>query len=69
MAEIAAVEEWLRVHRMLIERERQFTDIAIAASTGSVGPEALAAERAQLEALRALCSAAYLKAFPSPSAR
>jgi hypothetical protein len=61
------VDEWLRVHRVLMEKEAAFTDLAIRAATGEVSPEDLDRERSALMGLRELCTAVYEKAFPRPS--
>jgi len=58
------VEDWLRVHRALLEKEAAFTDLALQAASGQVSLEHLNEEREDLMALRARCTAAYEKAFP-----
>jgi hypothetical protein len=64
IAERTNVEEWLRVHRLLMEKEAAFTDLAIRAADGSIPLKQLDAERDALMALRELCTVAYAKAFP-----
>lgn len=59
------VEDWLKIHRELIDAETAFTDLAIKAANGSVPAEDLDAARKSLLALRELCSVIYLKAFPN----
>ena len=39
------IDEWLRVHRELMDKEAAFTDLAMRAAAGSVTPEELDAER------------------------
>lgn len=63
MQEPQDVQEWLQVHRALLEREAAFTDLAIRAVDGQVSPEELDEQRKSLMALRALCTAVYEKAF------
>ena len=58
------VDEWLRVHRELMEKEAAFTTLAIRAADGSIPLRDLETERQALMALRALCTAVYEKAFP-----
>jgi hypothetical protein len=57
-------EDWLRTHRELMGLEMAFTEMAIRATTGEISIEELAERRAVLEATRALCTAAYQRAFP-----
>jgi hypothetical protein len=57
-------EDWLRTHRELMGLEMAFTEMAIRAASGEVSVEELAQRRALLEATRALCTAAYQRAFP-----
>jgi hypothetical protein len=61
------VEEWIRVHRLLMEKEASFTDLALQAAAGSVSIEELDEERQVLMALRAVCASVYEKAFPKPT--
>lgn len=58
------VEDWLLVHRTLLEKENAFTDLAIRAAGGEVALEKLEEERELLMAYRELCTAVYEKAFP-----
>lgn len=64
------VQEWLRVHRALLDREARFTTLALKAAEGELSLQQLQEERALLEAERDLCAAAYRRAFPgaTPSA-
>jgi hypothetical protein len=60
------IEDWLRIHRELMEREAAFTDLALRAADGSVSIQKLEEERQMLMGLRALCTSVYGKAFPKP---
>jgi hypothetical protein len=66
MPDTAAVQEWIRVHRMLMEREATFTDLALRAAAGEVSLEELNRQREVLMGMRSLCTAVYEKAFPKP---
>lgn len=57
-------DDWLRVHRLLLDRERRFGEMALQAAAGTVSLAQLQEERDQLMALRELCVASYAKAFP-----
>ncbi|TWO67777.1 hypothetical protein FN976_25670 [Caenimonas sedimenti] len=59
------VEDWLKVHRRLIDAETEFTDLAIKSTDGSVSQQQLDEARKNLIALRELCSVIYIKAFPN----
>lgn len=59
-----AVQAWLRVRRDLLSMEATFTDLAISVANGIATEEELRRARQLLEAHRALCSAAYERAFP-----
>jgi hypothetical protein len=61
----ALIDEWLRVHRGLMAAETAFTELAMQAAAGEVSVEDLNRERTSLMQLRAKCTAAYEKAFPS----
>jgi hypothetical protein len=63
------VQDWIRIHRLLIDKEVQFTDLAIQVANGEVRPSELEVERAALLALRELCNATYQKAFPASAVR
>jgi hypothetical protein len=63
------VDDWLKVHRLLIAEETNFTDLAIRAASGAVSTEELTAARERLVAMREICSLAYAKAFPGASPR
>lgn len=67
MSTAAAVQEWIQIHRTLIEKESAFTDLAIRAASGAASPEELHAEHEALMAVRQQCTAAYAKAFPKPA--
>jgi hypothetical protein len=60
----AAVEDWLRVHRQLMDQERDFAELALKAAAGEITENELQTARVQLMALRELCSVVYGKAFP-----
>jgi hypothetical protein len=60
----SAIDDWLRVHRDLMDEERDFTELALKASSGELTPEELEAARQHLMAMRELCTAVYAKAFP-----
>lgn len=62
----SAVQEWLRVHRMLVQQEAAFSEIAMRAAAGEISVDELHDERDLLMAMRALCMAVYEKAFPKP---
>lgn len=66
MPDRSAVDDWLRAHRMLLEKETAFTDLALRAAAGEVSLQELDEERQALMALRALCTSVYQKAFPKP---
>jgi hypothetical protein len=63
------IDDWLRIHRLLIAEETSFTDLAIQAATGAVSAEDLAEARVRLLAMREVCSLAYAKAFPNAKPR
>jgi hypothetical protein len=58
------VEEWLRVHRLLMEKEAAFNEIALRAAAGELSLDELDRERNVLMGLRALCTSVYEQAFP-----
>jgi hypothetical protein len=60
-----AVQDWLRVRRQLLDKESDFTTLAIKVANGEESEELLQQQRAALEGMRADCSAAYQRAFPS----
>lgn len=64
MPTAAAVQEWIQIHRTLIDKESAFTDLAIRAASGAASAETLQAQHEELMAIRLLCAAAYEKAFP-----
>lgn len=59
-----AVEDWLRIRRALLEMETEFTSLAIRVAVGEESEQLLQQQRPLLEAQRALCTAAYERAFP-----
>lgn len=61
-----AVQEWLRVHRMLVQQEAAFSEIAMRAAAGEISVDELHDARDLLMAMRSLCMAVYEKAFPKP---
>lgn len=60
-----AVQDWLRIRRQLLDMETAFTHLAIRVAEGKETEEVLQERRQVLEAQRALCTAAYLQAFPA----
>ena len=58
------VENWIKVHRALMDMEAAFTDLALRAASGEVPIHELDAARNRLMATRELCTAAYERAFP-----
>ncbi|MCD6077620.1 MAG: hypothetical protein K0R89_1558 [Ramlibacter sp.] len=66
MPDRTQVDEWLRVHRMLMDKEAAFTDLAIRAAEGAISVTELDKEREALMDLRALCTSIYQKTFPKP---
>lgn len=64
MQDAQAVQDWLRIHRQLIEFESAFSDLAIRAARGELPLSELDEQRTLLEATRELCTAAYERAFP-----
>jgi hypothetical protein len=60
----SAVNDWLRIHRTLMEKEAAFTETALKAARGEVSTAQLEQERHQLLALRELCNTVYKTAFP-----
>lgn len=59
-----AVQDWLRVRRLLLEMEASFTSLAVRVAGGEVPEAVLLEQRVHLEGMRELCTAAYEKAFP-----
>jgi hypothetical protein len=59
------VEDWLRVHRTLMEKEAAFAELAIKAASGTLSVSQLDEERQVLMALRTLCTTVYEKTFRS----
>ena len=66
MFDQCAVQDWLRVHRQLVQEEAAFSEVAMRAATGEIRLEELQEKRLQLMAMRELCAAVYEKAFPRP---
>lgn len=60
-----AVQDWLRIRRQLLDMEAGFTDLAIRVAEGKEIEQVLQQQRELLEAQRALCTAAYQRAFPA----
>lgn len=60
----AAIQDWLRIHKTLVDAELAFTEVALKAAAGEVSAAELATRREQLVSLRLLCAAIYEKAFP-----
>lgn len=59
-----AVQDWLKVRRLLLDMEAEFTSLAIAVASGSGSEAELLQRRELLEATRELCAAAFRRAFP-----
>jgi hypothetical protein len=57
------LDDWLRIHRQLVELEIAFAELALGAARGEVSLTELDARRAILMATRTLCAAAYERAF------
>lgn len=57
------VQDWLKVHRQLMDAEVAFSDTAIKHSNGEISAEELSEARKELMALRELCTVIYAKAF------
>jgi hypothetical protein len=58
------VQEWLQIHRTLMDMEAAFTDLALKAVDGEVAPADLDEARSRLMHTREQCTAAYERAFP-----
>ena len=67
MADRTLLEDWLRAHRLLVEKESAFTEVALRFEAGEISSEELEEERQALMAMRALCTAGYQKAVPEPA--
>jgi hypothetical protein len=63
------VQEWLQIHRQLMDLESAFTDLAMRAVHGEVPESQLQQERLRLLTTRELCTAAYERAFPKAANR
>jgi hypothetical protein len=61
--ECSAMEDWLRIHRRLVELEVEFSDDAMRAAAGEISLNELQEKRKHLMGMRDLCSAVYEKAF------
>jgi hypothetical protein len=59
----AAMEDWLRIHRRLVELEAEFSDLAMRAAAGEIGMDELQEKRELLMGMRDLSCAIYEKAF------
>jgi hypothetical protein len=66
MFDQSAVQDWLRIHRQLVQEEAQFAEVAMRTATGEVRMEELQEKRVHLMAMRELCAAVYEKAFTRP---
>jgi hypothetical protein len=67
MVDRTHIEEWLRVHRFLMESEAAFSELAVQVADGLVSVEDLEEQRQVLMGLRGLCTAVYERAFPKSS--
>lgn len=61
----SAMQDWLRIHRRLVELETEFSEVAMRAAAGEISVDELQEKRNHLTAMRDLCSAIYEKAFGS----
>jgi hypothetical protein len=59
----SAMQDWLRVHRRLVELEAEFSDAAMRAAAGKIGMEELQEKHELLLGMRDLATAVYEKAF------
>jgi hypothetical protein len=64
MFDQCAVQDWLRIHRQLVQEEAAFSEVAMRAATGEISMEELQEKRMHLMAMRELCASVYEKAFP-----
>ena len=69
MLETKAVQEWLRVHHALMEKEAAFTELAMRVAAGEASLATLDEGRRVLMGLRAHCTVLYESAFPRPTKR
>lgn len=67
MGDPKAIEDWLRVHRQLLDQESAFTDFALRSVSGEVSLVELEKRREELMSLRQACTAAYNRAFSPES--
>jgi hypothetical protein len=59
----SAMQDWLRIHRRLVELEAEFSEVVMRAAAGESSVDKLQEKRNQLIGMRDLCTAAYEKAF------
>lgn len=64
-----AVQDWLRVHQELMNKEAAFTELALRVASGEASIESLDEERRALMGLRAHCTVLYETAFPRSAKR
>jgi hypothetical protein len=58
-----AMQDWLRIHRRLVELEADFSDAAMRAAAGKIGVDELQQKHDLLMGMRDLSTAVYEKAF------
>lgn len=63
MQRSTAVQEWLRVHKTLLEKETAFSELALRAASGELSLDVLDQERRALMSLRTHCTSVYEAAF------
>jgi hypothetical protein len=63
MLDARSMQDWVRIHRQVIQLELAFAEVAVRAARGEVSLVELDEQRAILVATRELCSAAYERAF------
>jgi hypothetical protein len=63
MVDPRAVEDWLRVHRLVVQQENAFAALALRAAAREVSLGELDERRDALMGLRDSCVAAYTRAF------
>ena len=59
----SAIRDWLRIHRMLVDLEAEFSEVAMRAAAGEISVDELQDKRGHLMAMRDLCSSVYERAF------
>jgi hypothetical protein len=67
MPDNTTVQDWIKIHRELLQQEAAFTDIALKAAAGEITVAELDEQRQILMALRELCAVTYERAFGRPA--